>query len=295
MGSRRTDTHEPCFVAWYLVALVLVLCSHAACSDRSITRDPASKILTLDSSNAIVISSTDTTVLHGVSDATVLSDGSVVVANSGNTEILVFDSTGDLLNSFGRRGAGPGEFAWLSRVFKHSDDSIVVWDDRQRRLSFFDRDGNLGRTVDIGSLADFPSVIGLLGDEFVYRTLVRYVVPRDSVRVTISGSRQPLLTIPNKSNHSVSFDRDGSAVSAPHPLVFTPSALVAVGTGIIATLAADIPEIHLRDAKGALVQTIVLNLPTRDVTQFDREQYIDRRREALLSMRRSTASRHCTG
>jgi hypothetical protein len=49
--------------------------------------------------------------LLDVSDAVLLPDGRIVVANAGEYELLVFDSTGRFIRRLGRKGDGPGEFA----------------------------------------------------------------------------------------------------------------------------------------------------------------------------------------
>lgn len=48
--------------------------------------------------------------LFGVSNAVILSDGRVVIANGGNSQLLAFDSTGSFLAAWGGPGEGPGEF-----------------------------------------------------------------------------------------------------------------------------------------------------------------------------------------
>lgn len=56
-------------------------------------------------------------------------------------------------------------------------------------------------------------------------------------------------------------------------------------------IARNVAEIEVRDADGMLQETMTLNLPVRAVTQSDRERYIERRRDALASVQRTTASR----
>ena len=49
--------------------------------------------------------------LHNVFGATRLSDGRIVVANHGSSELRVFDEFGTHLVNWGGRGEGPGEFS----------------------------------------------------------------------------------------------------------------------------------------------------------------------------------------
>jgi hypothetical protein len=63
-----------------------------------------------------------------------LSDGAIAVVNGGSKEIRVFDERGIYLHSFGRDGAGPGEFrhfGWTG----HFGDTAVVYDGNLRRLT----------------------------------------------------------------------------------------------------------------------------------------------------------------
>lgn len=96
----------------------------------------------------------DPYLLHQVRDATVLSDGRIVVANRGSQELRAFDAAGVHLATWGRRGEGPGEFNSLLAVADWQGDSLVAWYSQRERLSVFDLDGNFGRTVIPGDPAD---------------------------------------------------------------------------------------------------------------------------------------------
>lgn len=77
--------------------------------------------------------------LHGVSDATVLADGRIVVANAGASEMRVFDAAGRFLARVGRPGAGPGEFAPFSpaRLFQRRGE-LLASDPEPSRLHAYD-------------------------------------------------------------------------------------------------------------------------------------------------------------
>lgn len=83
--------------------------------------------------------------------------GRIVVANGGGGQDLrVFDSEGQFLRSAGRSGAGPGEFQRLGRLMGYRGDSVAVWDGRLRRISVFDGEGSLGRSL---SLSVLPNAV----------------------------------------------------------------------------------------------------------------------------------------
>lgn len=77
-----------------------------------------------------------------------LTKGEIVVADGATQQLRLFDSQGRFLRSFGRRGAGPGEFRslnWMGR----SGDTLFVYDSRLKRITYvtFDQEPPLLRTV----------------------------------------------------------------------------------------------------------------------------------------------------
>lgn len=76
-----------------------------------------------------------------------LSDGRIVLANSGTSEVRMFDASGTHLLSWGRSGEGPGEFMVLDHAGPWPGDSIVTWfTSWGGRISIFDSDGSYGRS-----------------------------------------------------------------------------------------------------------------------------------------------------
>lgn len=90
--------------------------------------------------------------LQRASDAVLLEDGTIVVADSGRDQILVFDSDGDLKNTLGRKGEGPGEFEALSRVVILGDTLVTV-ETGGRRITWLAADGEVLRTERPGQFA----------------------------------------------------------------------------------------------------------------------------------------------
>lgn len=98
--------------------------------------------------------------LDGAVDATRLSDGRILVANGGTSELRVFDSTGIHLATWGGAGEGPGELGGLYRVEQWPGDSIVTWFTRRLGISAFDAQGNYGRTWGIVQDGAVPMMLG---------------------------------------------------------------------------------------------------------------------------------------
>lgn len=76
-----------------------------------------------------------------------LKDGNIYVWDSGDFRIKAFSVDGEFLGAFGDgRGEGPGQFQ-VARGLTLQQDSVVLFDPMVGRLSYFAKDGTLGRTV----------------------------------------------------------------------------------------------------------------------------------------------------
>jgi hypothetical protein len=85
-----------------------------------------------------------------------LSDGRLVVANSGTAELRFYDGSGTYLSSSGRKGGGPGEFGGLNWIGVSADDSILAYDWQNRRISVFDAHGRYARGFLLRDLSQAP-------------------------------------------------------------------------------------------------------------------------------------------
>ena len=108
-------------------------------------------------------------VVSGITDVQLLSQGRIAVANEVASEILVFDSAGRHIDTWGGAGAGPGEFGRLEWLAPRPPDSLAAGDARLRRVTILDSDGtfvrNLGGIVGGGSPSSIPPrPLGLFSD-----------------------------------------------------------------------------------------------------------------------------------
>lgn len=112
-----------------------------------------------------------------VSDVHRAPDGRVFVADAGSAEVRVFSADGSHLATWGGEGDGPGEFRAPGTLLPWpAGDTLGVWDSRQRRVTLFDSDGNLGRSFPISDVADVssPRVFGILPDGALLLTGIEF-------------------------------------------------------------------------------------------------------------------------
>jgi hypothetical protein len=123
-------------------------------------------------------------------------DGTLYVLDSGNHEVRVFDARGRHMRTFGREGAGPGEFmdadgaGWLG-------DTMWVSDPMQMRTTFFTPSGNVLRTAGPATRASeryAPTVADAVLADGSSLVLARPLQPRSPTeRPTVS--RLPVLRV----------------------------------------------------------------------------------------------------
>jgi len=97
--------------------------------------------------------------LDGAASSLRLSDGRVLVANTGSSEIRVFDAQGRFIARIGRKGSGPGEFTGAIQLAPTALNGFAAYDRGEERLSTFDSTGayvNAQRIEAPGTFSSFP-------------------------------------------------------------------------------------------------------------------------------------------
>jgi 6-bladed beta-propeller len=105
-------------------------------------------------------------VLGSLNDRTLINpiriaaDDSLILAfDDGDRALKAFSLQGALLWSFGREGAGPGEFRKVRDISIGIDGDVLVVDQSNRRLTVVDRSGRLKREVSLRALGGSPEQI----------------------------------------------------------------------------------------------------------------------------------------
>lgn len=221
-------------------------------------------------------------VFEDVTQAILLPNGRVAVADNGSAAIKVFDATGELVASFGRKGEGPGEFLHLSLISAYRQDSILALDARRSLVSVWSTDGHLARTIRLPSVTRTRPPLALPDGRF----LVARARPRGLVT---SGRRPPGMGVDTV--RPLIFDPDGELVDSLPPLpldpwavgsdgaptmaFFAPRASIAVGVGQLYWGWPERFEITVLDLSGRVLE--VMSRPHERVraTAGDRTRFID--------------------
>lgn len=74
----------------------------------------------------------------------------IIVIDSKEVVIKVFDKTGKHLRTFGKRGGGPGEFNTAARIVLKGGKDIVVLDRGNNRLSYYSKEGQCLKEIHLG-------------------------------------------------------------------------------------------------------------------------------------------------
>jgi len=99
----------------------------------------------------------------------IVSGNKIYVADTGNQRIQVFDNSGNPLFTFGKNGAGKGEFRFPYGMAADKSGQLYVADMYNGNVQVFSKDGNFIKYF--GSTADFIKPAGLFIDgETLYIT-----------------------------------------------------------------------------------------------------------------------------
>lgn len=109
--------------------------------------------------------------LARVADAIGLEGGGVAVADG--TRVLVFDSTGNLVQGIGQEGQGPGEFRNVQSLIDFGEDSLFVHDAGNQRINLF-VEGELEDETPLPGRTMYHRLAGVIEEYFV---LVPYAYP----------------------------------------------------------------------------------------------------------------------
>ena len=187
-------------------------------------------------------------------------------------------------------GEGPGEFIqpWLAAEW--GGDSVAIWDARLRRLSILHATGSLGRVVALPISAEQGRVAGLFRRDTTLRVwtnpfplafgngAIDSAAHVWAVRPGAASLGAALISFPGPHSTIIRDERTFSRVDAPvrrKPLV----ASLEDGTLLVGSTGSDTVMVH--DWDGAVLDTLVLGLPSEPVIAEDRSRYRDSVRKSF--------------
>ncbi len=102
----------------------------------------------------------------------VAEDGCIFALDMQDKKVKVFDSQGDFIKAFGKEGQGPGELSMPSGISMTPEGELMVEDAMNRRLSYFNLDGEFLRQLSIAEKTGLVNLIigpegNMLGREIV--------------------------------------------------------------------------------------------------------------------------------
>ena len=222
--------------------------------------------------------------LYEVSDVARLADGRVAVVNSGSNEVRVFSEDGDLLQSLGGGGEGPGEFRAPRRLFVLPGDSLLIVDASLDRLTVFSSDGSLVRTSQIEPppTGSIPAPSTRLRDG-TFVTFPPFTFGSGSgTESRVIRDTLPLLRYDSDGRYVGELGRfpgseqfvymDGSSILGGPRIWGRSTHLAATGDGFLIGHA-DRFSYAIHDADGSLRRIVRAQLPNRPVTEADLERF----------------------
>jgi len=238
-------------------------------------------------------------ILFRVVGAARLSDGRIVVANSGTSEVRYYGTDGRHLLSHGREGGGPGEFRRITRLIPLPGDSVAVVDDGAQRLTVLDPRGVFAREV-APRAATRVSIVGQRDDgAWVGSTatiLSGSQIPQGLARPDVAyvvvppGGGAPLDTLGRfaGSERFVRIAESGGEITSVEivraPFSKTTTVITHGGELIVATQ--DHAEVRGYDPEGALRQIVRTGAAPRPVTPELIDAVVERRVADLPADRR---------
>jgi hypothetical protein len=197
-----------------------------------------------------------------IGPAALLPGGRIVVADLDEAAIRLFAEDGSFETAFGRRGEGPGEFSYISRIQFTPPDTIVVHDSRLYRLAKFLPSGSLVSTLQLQAEDGFPEVF--MGEFSSGELGYAWILQGNRGDGRITPDQMQIGRFGEDGRLSSLLGTEEGMRRAGSPLAFSPHLHTGlIGDSVFLTNGR-LPEIEVWDRDGALVRTIHVPVPEVD-------------------------------
>jgi len=214
-----------------------------------------------------------------------LSGDRIAVADGNDRVVRILARDGTLLQRFGRRGQGPGEFEQLSDLWSSSNDILVARDGRLLRLQMGHPTTGFTTawsSTAVGDTAPYTSPVGITRDGIVVlqslmptRPSDPPIVERSAQRLLLSRAGRTLSVITGLHGAEVYRGR-GYALGQ---IAFSRITLYSVTDDEIYALDSAGDTVVVYGVDGTQRRRFSVHLPRRPVRQEDRDADRDRRRK----------------
>jgi len=214
-----------------------------------------------------------------------LSNGHIVVATSGTSELRFFDPTGTWLHTIGRSGEGPGEFRSLGWLALGPGDTLRTYDWNLRRLSVISPAGKFVRSFDLASPGPRRGAIPLavLTGGTILAGSTPFVTPgtpsgvtRDTAPLLVYGEAgTPVDSFGEFPGSEALIQGTEKSVTVMHCPFGKDLAVATVsGTSTIYVGSEDSPEVTIWSPAGLLTRIVRWHATAVPVTEHDRAAYV---------------------
>lgn len=107
--------------------------------------------------------------------------GQFYILDEQAANIKIFDQNGDFVKTIGRKGQGPGEFGMPISLFLSQQRHIIVNDMGQRKIQYFDMEGNYLKEFSIADKFLFFGPMVTSGGDLI----VTYIIPQEKPTITL--------------------------------------------------------------------------------------------------------------
>ncbi len=227
-----------------------------------------------------------------------LTDNRLVAATTINpAQIYLFTADGSSRTLIGRPGEGPGEYRVITGLTRLGGDTIAVYDVATRKALLFTPDGQEAGRIQLpfsGDAAAPPQLIGrTTSGTWIFQPLDQLNLPPDDAPERFRKSQalmtwheggetlDSFYTVEGPLSMRSTVDFGGQSIPVGRPLAYGANSTHTVSGDLVWSTPGDSYTLRAHDLTGTLVREVRVAMPSRPVTDADREHFKAVQREGL--------------